>query len=123
MAVEQAERAAREQPGSGDGVARRLEAPAATRDGQGTADARPGDPCVMVIFGGTGDLTKRKLIPALYNLAATNLLSKRFAVVGLGRTPWTTEEFRQRMAIAIQEFATQDVEPALWDDFVRRLYY
>ena len=46
---------------------------------------RPGDPCVMVIFGASGDLTKRKLIPALYNLAKDNLLSKEFALVGIAR--------------------------------------
>jgi len=44
-----------------------------------TGAGRPGDPCVMVIFGASGDLTKRKLIPALYNLAKDNLLSKEFA--------------------------------------------
>ena len=50
---------------------------------------RPGDPCVMVIFGAGGDLTRRKLIPALYNLAAGNLLSREFAVVGLAREQMT----------------------------------
>jgi glucose-6-phosphate 1-dehydrogenase len=49
-----------------------------------TQPVRPGDPCVMVIFGGSGDLTKRKLIPALYNLAKDHFLSG-FAVVGIGR--------------------------------------
>ncbi|HEX2185552.1 MAG TPA: glucose-6-phosphate dehydrogenase, partial [Chloroflexota bacterium] len=77
----------------------------------------------MVIFGGTGDLTKRKLIPALYNLASSRLLSTEFAVVGIGRTKWTTEEFRRRMNEEIREFATQDVDPRLWQDFVGRLYY
>ena len=84
---------------------------------------QPGDPCVMVIFGATGDLTKRKLIPALYNLDAGGLLSKQFAVVGLGRTKWTTDEFRRQMTEAIHEFATQSVDEALWQDFVGRLYY
>ncbi|MGH2352595.1 MAG: glucose-6-phosphate dehydrogenase [Chloroflexota bacterium] len=84
---------------------------------------QPGDPCVMVIFGATGDLTKRKLIPALYNVASSNLLSNEFAVVGLGRTRWTTEEFRRRMTEEIREFATQDVNPKLWQEFVGRLYY
>ena len=49
------------------------------------AVGKPGDPCVMVIFGAGGDLTRRKLIPALYNLATDNLLSREFAVVGLAR--------------------------------------
>jgi glucose-6-phosphate 1-dehydrogenase len=77
----------------------------------------------MVIFGATGDLTKRKLIPALYNLAASGLLSPQFGVVGMGRTGWTTDDFRRRMTEEIANFATQDVDPKLWDDFVRRLYY
>ena len=77
----------------------------------------------MVIFGATGDLTKRKLIPALYNLEVSDLLSPQFAVVGLGRTPWTTEEFRRRMSDGMGEFATQQVDPARWEGFVKRLYY
>ena len=52
-----------------------------------------GDPCVMVIFGASGDLTKRKLIPALYNLAKDDLLSRQFAVVGSARRPMTNEAF------------------------------
>ncbi len=77
----------------------------------------------MVIFGAAGDLTKRKLIPALYNLAKGNLLSKEFAVVGLARAPMTTDEFRQRMTRDIQEFATDQVEPGLWEWFAKRLHY
>ena len=95
-------------------------------EGAALASATPsgrGDPCVMVIFGATGDLTKRKLIPALYNLEVSDLLSPHFAVVGLGRTPWTTEEFRRRMTIGMGEFATQQVDPVRWEGFVRRLYY
>jgi hypothetical protein len=57
---------------------------------------RPSDPCVMVIFGACGDLTKRKLMPALYNLAKDNLLARQFAVVGSARRPMTTESFREK---------------------------
>jgi glucose-6-phosphate 1-dehydrogenase len=84
---------------------------------------RPGDPCVMVIFGASGDLTKRKLIPALYNLAKANLLSRQFAVVGTSRTPMTNEDFRDKLTQAMQEFATGPVEPDLWEWLARRLYY
>jgi glucose-6-phosphate 1-dehydrogenase len=77
----------------------------------------------MVIFGAAGDLTKRKLIPALYNLAKSNLLSKGFAVVGVTRAQMSTEDFRQKMNQDIQEFATDQVEPGLWDWFAQRLYY
>ena len=81
------------------------------------------DPCVMVIFGAAGDLTKRKLIPALYNLAKGNLLSKEFAVVGMARAPMTTEDFRRKLSQEIHEFGTESVDPAVWEWFVRRLYY
>jgi glucose-6-phosphate 1-dehydrogenase len=77
----------------------------------------------MVIFGGAGDLTKRKLLPALYNLANEQLLPKEFAVVGMAREAISTDDFRQRLTRDIQEFATSPVEPAMWDWFVKRLYY
>jgi glucose-6-phosphate 1-dehydrogenase len=77
----------------------------------------------MVIFGASGDLTKRKLIPALYNLARENLLSRQFAVVGSARRPMTNESFRQKLTEEMKEFATGPVDPDLWDWFVRRLYY
>src|SRR5918996_906953 len=84
---------------------------------------RPGDPCVMVIFGASGDLTKRKLIPALYNLAKDQLLSRQFAIVGSARRPMTHESFREKLTAEMKEFATGPVDPDLWDWFVRRLYY
>ncbi|MEO1670736.1 MAG: glucose-6-phosphate dehydrogenase, partial [Cyanobacteria bacterium J06631_2] len=66
---------------------------------------RQADPCVIVIFGASGDLTKRKLIPALYNLASSNLLPDQFAVVGVARHSDTSEEFRQQMSQDFQEFS------------------
>jgi len=84
---------------------------------------RPGDPCVMVIFGAAGDLTRRKLIPALYNLAKYQLLSRDFAVVGIARSGMTTEDFRKKLSDEIKEFATSPLEPDLWEWFVRRLHY
>jgi glucose-6-phosphate 1-dehydrogenase len=84
---------------------------------------RPGDPCVMVIFGAAGDLTRRKLIPALYNLARYQLLSREFAVVGVARSAMTTEDFRKKMTDEIKEFATSPIEPDLWEWFERRLHY
>ena len=56
---------------------------------------KQGDPCVMVIFGAAGDLTARLLLPALYNLARANLLSKEFAVLGVARSQMTDEDFRK----------------------------
>ncbi len=84
---------------------------------------QPGDPCVMTIFGASGDLTKRKLIPALYNLARENFLSKEFAVVGFARRDMTSETFREKITQDIKEFVTGQLDPDLWHWFARRLYY
>jgi glucose-6-phosphate 1-dehydrogenase len=84
---------------------------------------RPADPCAMVIFGAAGDLTRRKLIPALYNLAKSELLSREFAVVGVARTQMSTEDFRKKVSEDIKQFATEAVDSDLWEWFVRRMYY
>jgi glucose-6-phosphate 1-dehydrogenase len=76
-----------------------------------------------VIFGAAGDLTKRKLIPTLYNLAQSKLLPKEFAVVGIARAPISSEDFRAKMTRDIHEFATSDIDPELWQWFEQRLYY
>lgn len=89
----------------------------------GERPGQPGDPCVMVIFGASGDLTKRKLIPALYNLAKGDLLSREFAVVGVARSGMTFEAFRQKLTQEIREFATAQVETGLWEWFAQRVYY
>src|SRR5258707_463382 len=85
--------------------------------------ARPAPPCAMVIFGATGDLTKRKLIPALYNLVNDELLPDEFAVVGIGRSPLSEKEFRQRMAEDLRQFATVEVDEAKLDWLLERLRY
>jgi glucose-6-phosphate 1-dehydrogenase len=94
-----------------------------TATGNGSGLGRPGDPCVMVIFGASGDLTKRKLIPALYNLAKDNLLSKEFALVGFARNELDSEQFRDMISKEIGDFATTKVDPDLWHWFARRIYY
>src|SRR5215469_17486745 len=83
----------------------------------------PGDACAMVIFGASGDLTKRKLIPALYNLAKDNLISREFALIGFAKPEMTTEQFRERCSEEIHQFATGQVDPDVWHWFVRRLNY
>jgi glucose-6-phosphate 1-dehydrogenase len=80
-------------------------------------------PCVMVIFGASGDLTKRKLIPALCNLAADNVLPKQFAIVGLATNDFTTETFRQKLSEEIPKYAPLPVDPKLWAWFNERIYY
>lgn len=84
---------------------------------------RVADPCVMVIFGFSGDLTRRKLIPALYNLASQGLLSREFAIVGLGRTPMSDEDARKKMTEDFKHFASGPIDQDLWDWFIRRVYY
>ncbi|MDR4474175.1 MAG: glucose-6-phosphate dehydrogenase, partial [Nitrospira sp.] len=54
----------------------------------------PVEPCTLVIFGGSGDLARRRLIPAVYNLLLDGLLPAKYAVIGLGRKPMTDDEFR-----------------------------
>ena len=83
-----------------------------------------GVPCVMVIFGASGDLTKRLLMPALYNLACDGLLPRQFAVVGTAMDDLSTETFRERMSQSIQSFNTRSqFDPAIWDGLCSRLHY
>ena len=56
--------------------------------------ARPADPCALVIFGATGDLTKRLVVPALYNLSRSKVLPEQFAMIGVGRSDGTTDSWR-----------------------------
>ena len=83
----------------------------------------PAGPCALVIFGASGDLTKRKLLPALYNLAACGTLPEEFAIIGVVRREWSQEVFRQQLREAVTGFATQGVDPVLWAKFEERSYY
>jgi len=83
----------------------------------------PGDPCAMVIFGAAGDLTRRKLMPALYNLAKGKLLPEQFAIVGVSIEPYSTDEFRRRMSQVIKEHSPGGMDSASAEWFVKRLYY
>ena len=80
-------------------------------------------PCIMVIFGAAGDLTKRKLIPALYNLKHGDLLSDNFAVIGVARAEMNDKEFRRRLRDDMREFATDDLDRKVWKWLEERLYY
>jgi glucose-6-phosphate 1-dehydrogenase len=82
---------------------------------------RPGDPCVLVIFGATGDLTRRELLPSLYELAAQDLLPEPFAVVGFARREWDDETFRREMEAAVREDCTFREET--WEPLARRLHF
>lgn len=80
--------------------------------------------CILVIFGATGDLTARKLIPALYNLAQEGQLPAHFACVGFARRDKTNEQFRKEMLDAVNKFSrTKPVNPEIWKQFQEQLFY
>jgi len=87
------------------------------------APGRPGDPCVFVIFGATGDLTKRLLMPALYNLLANQLLPDKFGIVGVSNVEMSSEDFRKQLGSEMPQFATTKVSPDLWKWFDNRISY
>jgi glucose-6-phosphate 1-dehydrogenase len=84
---------------------------------------RPAGPCAFVIFGAGGDLTKRLLTPALYNLAAAHLLPDEFAVIGVARGDLSDDAFRAAMGDALREFATTQVSPEVVRDLTARFSY
>jgi len=82
------------------------------------------DPCIFVIFGATGDLTARKLLPALYNLALDGQLPGHFVCVGFARREKSNEAFRQEMLDAVNEFSRNSpVDQLIWDSFKERIFY
>ncbi len=85
---------------------------------------RTPDPCAMVIFGASGDLTERKLIPALFYLSRERMLPAGFSVIGCARTPSTDEQFRQEMAEAVKKFLHLTAESdAFVEGFGKGLHY
>ena len=85
---------------------------------------RAAEPCAVVIFGATGDLAKRKLIPALYRLVQERVLPAEFAIVGLGRTPMSNEEFREKMKAAVVEFSeSKSVDEEVWRSFAEGIQF
>jgi glucose-6-phosphate 1-dehydrogenase len=84
---------------------------------------RTPDPCVLTIFGASGDLTKKKLLPALYALAFRRLLPPKFAVLGVARTDETDEEFRERMKEAVQEHGRDEFRDEVWEQLADGMRY
>ncbi|HEY3209024.1 MAG TPA: glucose-6-phosphate dehydrogenase [Actinomycetota bacterium] len=84
---------------------------------------KPADPQAVVIFGASGDLTKRKLLPAFYHLFVEGLLPEGFAIVGYARSQMTDEEFRERARSSIEEFSRCDAAGEEWAEFKSRLSY
>src|SRR5260370_4775572 len=78
----------------------------------------------MVIFGASGDLTARKLMPALYNLALNRYLPSGFSVIGVADTAITEDEFRARVEQAVQKFSrSQPVDRAVWQSLAEGISY
>jgi glucose-6-phosphate 1-dehydrogenase len=76
----------------------------------GATTGRPADPCCLVIFGASGDLTHRLLVPALYNLASAGLLAKEFGLIGVARSPSSSDAFRDDLAKSLPQFAGRSVD-------------
>src|ERR1700756_1011336 len=84
----------------------------------GPTTAQPADPCCFVIFGASGDLTHRLLVPALYNLGTAGLLPDAFSVIGIGRTELSSEAFRAGLAESLRQSAKRPID----DTVARRLF-
>jgi glucose-6-phosphate 1-dehydrogenase len=99
-----------------------VEAPNPLREGLRIKNSP--EPCVMVIFGATGDLTHRKLLPALYDLALEQPLPAGFSVVGFARRPYTDEQFRQQALESVNQYCRQKpVNPQVWEGFAAGIHY
>ncbi|MFB3904534.1 MAG: glucose-6-phosphate dehydrogenase [Acidobacteriota bacterium] len=99
-----------------------IRAPNAIETGcQGFAPGRVPEPCTLVIFGASGDLTRRELMPALYQLFSIGLLPDPFAVIGFARRPWTDDAFRGEMYAAVAARGNQESDG--WAAFSRHLFY
>jgi len=92
---------------------------------------RPADPCSMVLFGATGDLTHRLVIPALYNLSRTKVLPEQFTLIGVGRSDMTTEAWRENLRHALQkfvgageaEFGARAIDADAWRRLAEKMVY
>lgn len=93
----------------------------ADRNSSSRSAARVADPCIIVIFGASGDLATRKLLPAICSLAKSHLISDRVAVVGIARDPLSREEFQDKMRNYIRAYREQDLSCNDW--LIQRLYY
>ncbi|MEP7270078.1 MAG: glucose-6-phosphate dehydrogenase [Acidobacteriota bacterium] len=91
---------------------------------EGLRTERTASPCVVVIFGASGDLTKRKLVPALFRLSQERLLPGEFAIVGISRSPLSNDEFRKRMKEAIVTFSEEKrLDDEVWKNFAEGIHY
>ncbi len=86
-------------------------------------ERQPVHPTTLVIFGATGDLAKRKLLPAIYNLAHEGALPERFGLIGVSRGEVSDEEFREQAREAINEFSRRDTDEKVLDGLLERMHY
>src|ERR1041384_5253876 len=85
---------------------------------------KPADPCSIVIFGASGDLTARKLIPALYHLFKEKQMPPSFRVVGFARREKTDDSWRKELREALEQFSrTKPVDDKVWTDFAKNIFY
>src|SRR4051794_22920855 len=89
-----------------------------------TVEVRDPEPCAVAIFGASGDLTQRKLIPALWNLQVERRLPRGISIVGVARTPKTDEQFRKEAREAVEEHSRfRQPEAEAWERFAAGLFY
>ena len=81
------------------------------------------DPCVFVIFGASGDLTRSKLLPAIFNLVEEGHLPEEFAILGIARPKIDQAEYRKQMREQVRQAEGEPLEPAKWKRIEDRLYY
>ncbi|HZR78132.1 MAG TPA: hypothetical protein VFA58_02940, partial [Chthoniobacterales bacterium] len=81
-------------------------------------------PCAIVIFGASGDLSKRKLLPSLYRLFFERRISSSFAIIGSSRTPMSDDQFRERMKESVSKFLEDaPFDEDVWTSFAQSLFY
>jgi len=80
-------------------------------------------PCGLVIFGASGDLTKRKILPAVYRLQKNHLLPEEFFVLGTSRTKMSTDQFREEGLSAVKNAFAKDFDESEWNGLVEKIYY
>ncbi len=90
---------------------------------EGLQVRRPPDPCILTIFGASGDLTQRKLFPALYSLAYRRLLPEKFAIVGVARTEESDDDFKDRMKEAVRQHSRDPLRDDVWAPFAESMRY
>src|SRR5512143_3813809 len=109
-----------------DEMAREIASRTGTKAGDRTvgpcAIEIPG-PCGLVIFGASGDLTKRKILPSVYRLQKNRLLPEQFFILGTGRTEMSSDQFRDELHSAVKNALANDFDQSSWNELANKLYY